>query len=253
MNRTSRTIHSQYTLGLNLLLFLAIVLLWKVGKHLALGNDPLQTWRPDQEIAMTWPRLIALAAMLGLAWWWTPADLGWTWRGWRQALIFGTGVLIAHVLSWASWGRLGIIWDWPGDLIILGVMLSVGLYEELAYRGLLYCILDGLGGSRLAVWGTAISFALMHLDNRPRLDELLVILLTGLVFAQIRRSTGSIVGLILVHTLIDVGWWVLRPTGLESNSLLRLASLALLVALVVLHHRRFHSLAADPMPRPIRF
>lgn len=132
-------------------------------------------------------------------------------------------------------------------------MLTVGLYEELAFRGLLYCILNGLDGSRLAVWETAIGFALMHLDNAPALPELLRDFLTGLLFVQTHRSTGSIVGVVILHAAIDSLWWVLRPDSIDSSGIAWLAPLVLLTGLIMVHARFFHSLDPDPRPRPIRF
>jgi membrane protease YdiL (CAAX protease family) len=132
-------------------------------------------------------------------------------------------------------------------------MLTVAAYEELAFRGFLYCILDGLGGSRLAVWGTAVGFAAIHLDNNPGLYELLCIFLLGIMFAQLRRSTGSIVGLVGLHALLDFGWWILRPTGGDPDALAWLGPLLILPALIIAHDRRFHSLARDPRPRALVF
>ena len=79
----------------------------------------------------------------------------------------------------------------------------VGFIEELLFRGLIYRAFEEWGGTRLAIWGSAMAFGLYHLGGQGLLGFLGTAIL-GLIFAVIRWRAGGIVGLILIHGMIDI-------------------------------------------------
>jgi membrane protease YdiL (CAAX protease family) len=79
----------------------------------------------------------------------------------------------------------------------------VGFIEELLFRGLIYHAFEEWGGIRLAIWGSTIAFGLYHLGGQGLLGFIGTSIL-GLIFAVIRWRAGGIVGLILVHGMIDI-------------------------------------------------
>ena len=96
-------------------------------------------------------------------------------------------------------------------------LLLVGLGEELIFRGLMYRALDEWRGTRLAIWGSSLGFALFHLGHGD--PTIAVAFFIGAVFAAIRWRTGGIVGLILVHALYDFSTAAIMP-DLSLNSLI---------------------------------
>jgi membrane protease YdiL (CAAX protease family) len=96
-------------------------------------------------------------------------------------------------------------------------VLFVGLGEEVIFRGLMYCALNEWRGTRLAIWGSSLGFALFHLGHGD--PTIIAALFIGAVFAAIRWRTGSIIGLILVHALYDFSTAAIMP-DLNLNSLI---------------------------------
>ncbi len=226
-------------------LFVAIILIWKLGKHLALGWAPLENWRPDQELAMVAPRLWALLAVVLLARaWWSPDELGWKAVGALQVAVFGGGLLVSYVIGSLTWDSIGIVATWPTDGVVIVLMLVVALHEELAFRGVLYRLLADLGGDAVAVWGTALAFALIHLDNNLSPYLVLLLFLIGLLLGQLRRSTGGFLWLIGIHWAYDCLWWFLRSDADATMVAygFGLAQLALVLGLVLVHAARYGSL-----------
>jgi membrane protease YdiL (CAAX protease family) len=144
---------------------------------------------------------------------WNLSQLGLNRKGLGVSLVCGLVLLAGRTLV-----ILAI--DWPigstpltlrglaGDIVFLFAL--VGLIEELLFRGVIYHALDEWRGARLAIWGSALAFGLYHVRQGP-----LVALggfIIGLIFGVIRWRAGGIVGLILVHGLIDVTAKEMLPT-----------------------------------------
>jgi membrane protease YdiL (CAAX protease family) len=79
----------------------------------------------------------------------------------------------------------------------------VGFVEELLFRGLIYRALDTWRGTAPAIWGSALAFGLYHVGGQGPLGGLGTFI-AGVVFGAIRWRAGGIVGLIVVHGLIDL-------------------------------------------------
>jgi len=144
---------------------------------------------------------------------WNLSQLGLNRKGLGLSLACGLVLLVGRTLV-----ILAI--DWPigptpltlgglaGDIVFLFGL--VGLIEELLFRGVIYRALDEWHGTRLAIWGSSLAFGLYHMGQGP-----LVVLagfIIGLIFGAIRWRAGGIVGLILVHGLIDVTAKAMLPT-----------------------------------------
>ena len=93
---------------------------------------------------------------------------------------------------------------------ILYYIAAVGLAEELLFRGLVYHALETLRGPRLALWGSGVAFGLYHVGVGGAAG-FTGGLVAGVVLGGIRWRTGGIVGLILVHGLIDVAGVEMAP------------------------------------------
>ncbi len=80
-------------------------------------------------------------------------------------------------------------------LLVCGVLLAAPLMEELFFRGFLYTQLERLRGPLFAVFGSALFFALLHLNpwHFPAL------LLLGLLLAVLRIVSRSLWPAIVVH------------------------------------------------------
>ena len=112
-----------------------------------------------------------------------------------------------------------------GVLLIVAYCLAIGLFEELAFRGLfLLMILDGRRkSSKQIFWTTALScavFGLVHLVNiaigaSPGATLLQVgySFLIGGMCAIVLLKTGSIWYCVLLHTVYDVGGTILYAGG----------------------------------------
>lgn len=79
----------------------------------------------------------------------------------------------------------------------------VGLVEELLFRGLLYQAFDSWLGTRWAIWGSAVGFALWHIFGQGPLIGFATFLVC-LIFALVRWRAGGILGLVLIHGLWDL-------------------------------------------------
>lgn len=75
------------------------------------------------------------------------------------------------------------------------------LFEEIIFRGFLFKVLAGLGGPRVAVKGTAVLFALLHI---PQLwgswAGIALIFGVGYVLSQARDRSNSLIPSFIMHT-----------------------------------------------------
>jgi len=137
---------------------------------------------------------------------WNLSQLGLNRQGLGLSLICGTVFLVAWTL-----GRLAT--DLPMGLRpitfqrLVGEIVFyfglVGLIEELLFRGLIYRALHDWRSARLAIWGSALAFGLYHIGWQGPLGAL-GCSVVGVIFGVIRWRAGGIVGLILIHGLLDV-------------------------------------------------
>jgi hypothetical protein len=71
--------------------------------------------------------------------------------------------------------------------------------------------LDEWRGARLAIWGSALAFGLYHVGGQGPLVGLGGFII-GVIFGAIRWRAGGIVGLILVHGLVDITAMEMLPS-----------------------------------------
>jgi ABC-2 type transport system permease protein/sodium transport system permease protein len=92
----------------------------------------------------------------------------------------------------------------PGWLMV-GALASLGIFEELFFRGYLFSALRARGGPGPAVWASAFLFALYHLvvTDIFALERLLPSFVMGLVLGWVCLQSGSVVPGMLLHTLHD--------------------------------------------------
>jgi membrane protease YdiL (CAAX protease family) len=84
-------------------------------------------------------------------------------------------------------------------LTIFGIVLAP-LMEELFFRGFLYPVLERGMGMALAVFFTAVAFALLHGSQLMfSWGPVLVIFLVGMVLTTVRAKTNSVAAGLLIH------------------------------------------------------
>lgn len=166
--------------------------------------------RPEEIFqALVYLYIIAGSLFIGLRRW-DAGQLGLNRRGIGLSLAYG-GVLIL--------GRSLIIWgvDWGAPTPRFNLLETgwdfffyfglVGFGEELLFRGLIYrALLDwrsGTGhGLGWAIWGSSLAFGAWHIFGQGPLAGGAMVFY-GLIFALMRWRSGGILGLVIVHGLID--------------------------------------------------
>lgn len=145
---------------------------------------------------------------------WNLSQLGLNRRGLGLSLICGIILIVARTLvilgtDLFSGLRPITLGGLAGDIAFLFGL--VGLIEELLFRGLIYRALDEWRGARLAIWGSALAFGLYHVGGQGPLVGLGGFII-GVIFGAIRWRAGGIVGLILVHGLVDITAMEMLPS-----------------------------------------
>ncbi len=142
-------------------------------------------------------------------------------RRWGQAVLIAAGVavLVTPVvlgLHWVSqrlleWCSLDLVTQAPVEAVraapafwqklVLGLLAVVGapFLEEIFFRGLLYPSIKQAGSPRLALWGTALFFAVSH----GNLMAFLPLTFFGLVLALLYEATDNLLAPITVHALFN--------------------------------------------------
>jgi membrane protease YdiL (CAAX protease family) len=96
---------------------------------------------------------------------------------------------------------------------VFGVAVAP-LFEEVIFRGFLFKVLWEIGGSKLAVPGSAVLFAG---TNAPQLGEnwyaVLLIFLVGLILAVVRQRSNSVIPSFIIHTSYNGAIFVLFALG----------------------------------------
>ena len=144
---------------------------------------------------------------------WEPAELGLSLAGIWLTLAAGIVILAGRtmVILSVDWGA-----EPPSSTAfrLLGeglyYFLLVGFGEELLFRGLLYRAFEEWRGLRFAIWGSSLGFVLWHLFGQGPLVGT-AMLLNGLIFALIRWRAGGIIGLAIIHGLIDFSALLMLP------------------------------------------
>lgn len=88
--------------------------------------------------------------------------------------------------------------------------LLVGVGEELLFRGVMWRALEEWRGTRWALIVTALGFGIWHIYGRGVVG-IAVGIIYGIFFGAIRWRAGGIVGLIIVHALMDLSAVAIVP------------------------------------------
>jgi len=89
----------------------------------------------------------------------------------------------------------------PQERFLLGLMAMVTapVVEEVLYRGVFYTALKSAGFPRLALWGTAVVFALTHFN----LMTFVPLVFFAVVLTVLYELTGNLLAPILSHSLFN--------------------------------------------------
>ena len=157
-------------------------------------------WRQAFGFEQRWPRAFLLGAMTACLF----MPVGWT-------LQAGS----ARTIEWAGKRvpRLGIKPEqqqavqtmemavtWRNRLALgLVTILLVPVAEEILFRGILYPWIKHAGFPRLALWGTAVLFAAMHMN----LITFVPLTILALVLTALYERTGNLLAPIATHALFN--------------------------------------------------
>lgn len=154
---------------------------------------------------------VALAARQRPAHWrlLRPHTGGW----WGQALVALVGALAGRLLWGAAPPTVPVGAGVPTVLAATAVMFAA-LPDELLYRGLLVPAAADVVG-RWSVPLAAAAYAMAYLPGGSD-RQLLAALLLGLGLGWCRRRTGSVVGVVAAHGLLNLVVYVLLPLAASS-------------------------------------
>lgn len=176
-------------------------------------------------VAFTWTNLIAVTAATAIALRlvddtpWSSVAMGtgaWNVRHlWLGALL--GGALIAtvagtlYVLGFLHFDRVPDLLGesatrspaaaWGGAAVRMLVFLApAALFEEIAFRGYLWRVVEDAGGTRVALVATSVLFGLVHLQNSGAgLRTTLLVTLAGFALGALRQGTGSVPAAFMAH------------------------------------------------------
>lgn len=141
-------------------------------------------------------RSLSVFALGGFSW-----KSAWPWLCVAVVFMVVLTVLEHHIPALASEG-MNVMMRRAAEssgaiVVLLAAGLLVPVFEELAFRGVLYSALNALGGSWLAVVATSLLFAISHAQYSLLLISLTF--LVGLLFGLLRRATGSVWPGVFMH------------------------------------------------------
>lgn len=99
-----------------------------------------------------------------------------------------------------------------GYLFVFAVIVAPWV-EEGVFRGVLYPFIRDLGYPRLAYWGTAIVFGLIHLNRAAFLP----LTLFGLSLAWLYQRTGNLLAPVTAHALFNLAPFVAIAAGVNPE------------------------------------
>lgn len=120
--------------------------------------------------------------------------------------------------------------DLTAVLLIILLMVGVGFIEELIFRGFLFRAILTTSNLTRAVIISGVTFGIGHVVNLARgytgaqqVTQILIAIALGVVLALLFAVSGTIVPLIVFHTLLNIGGNVTATTA-ESESLMLAAT-----------------------------
>lgn len=158
------------------------------------------------------PRLLFAGLTLVVAWWYGLGLVTESRAGVRRGLVLGGPIYLVMVLALISGGlSAGRFGGWVALGVFTLSMLSVGI-EEVLFRGVLLQAISLASCGRTALRAALLSsavFGAAHLVNLPRagleptIVQVAYAALIGVFFAAIRIRSGSLVAVVVLHTLLD--------------------------------------------------
>lgn len=156
---------------------------------------------------------ILLVAVSGL----TPAEAGLTLSGGAYALGAALAVAAGYgVLLLIPAGRAALAArDYPNPVraALLGVPLSTVIFEEVAFRGVLWGLLATDHGIAWATAVTAVLFGLWHLPDR---GEVAFTTLAGVLLSVLRHLGGGLLAPFVLHWTAN-GLGILASAGARRS------------------------------------
>jgi uncharacterized protein len=186
---------------------------------LPLTQIPQIWWYP-----LIYAPLLAAAVAMAYILDYRPSDIGLSLRNWpRQLLIpflgFGLGFLEYSILAPQPLVA-GLTWH---NALLPAVLLfvSTGVVEELIFRGVLQKSAGDFLEGRGIVY-VAVIFAILHVGwavgpgaTSWAMFELVFVFGVALLFGWIVKKTGSLLGVILCHGVINVVLFIIMPLWLR--------------------------------------
>lgn len=128
------------------------------------------------------------------------------------AVVAGSGLVIGYVeylILGAS--SLSAQANAPGTALIAGsLLLGTGLTEEFVFRGILHTGATSALGLLPGILFTSVLFAVMHLGHGSMLHVGFIFTI-ALLFGYTRHWTGSLLAVVLAHTLANVVFFIALP------------------------------------------
>ncbi|MDQ2852703.1 MAG: CPBP family intramembrane metalloprotease [Actinomycetota bacterium] len=164
------------------------------------------------------PRLLLAALTLVLARWLAPYSVAENQPGLRRGLLLGVPAYAVMVLALiAGLTNAGPFKGWAALGVFTLSIVSVGVFEELLFRGVLLGTIRrtswGRTGLRAALLSSAV-FGAAHLVNLPReglgptIAQVVYAVLIGVFFAAVRIRSGSLLAVIVLHALLDWSFYL---------------------------------------------
>ena len=93
---------------------------------------------------------------------------------------------------------------------VLVIMFGTGVSEELVFRGILLHNSSAVMGGRAAILYTTVIFTAMHIGFLSVAD-LVFVFFVGLFFAYVAYRTGTLLGVIGCHTVLNIMLFMVAP------------------------------------------
>mgnify|MGYP001298850794 FL=1 len=196
----------------HLVLFGAVlpILGWQSGRRFATVSLPPRR----QYFATVIVQQLFLGTIATVVWWRLELDLFTPFRPrWTDLALAAAFLASAVALAVPQWrrsieGRDRRIYlvaprDGPERLLWAGISVAAGIFEEIAYRGVLFWIIEALTGSVLvSVALSALAFSLAHLVQGPKAAGFVFVF--GLGFHGLVLATETLSWAIVVHIAFDL-------------------------------------------------
>lgn len=157
-------------------------------------------WREAFGFEQRWPRALLLGAMTACLF----MPVGWTLQAGSAWAIEWTGKRVPRLglkpEQQQAVQTMEMAVTWRNRLALgLVTILLVPLAEEILFRGILYPWIKQVGFPRLALWGTAVVFAALHMN----LITFVPLMVLALVLTALYERTENLLAPIAAHALFN--------------------------------------------------